>query len=272
MAVSKRLRYEILNRDGFKCRYCGVAATEAELRVDHVIPKALGGSDDPTNLATACEPCNTGKTSSHPGAAVVADVADDALRWAAAMAEAAHRRSAELRDQRSVTGAVDDTWHQLTGSQFGPAYRPDDWAQSIVNLWHAGLDAEFMTYAVSVTVAARHVADQWRYYCGVCWREMDKRREIASSIVAADAVVAPEPDDPNDLAWEEFLALGVATLQESGGDRYHPAMTELSDALCSAAAAYYSARLSGDTHAVATRTAYDTWYGIFPLGVVNHGA
>ena len=25
MGVSKRLRYEILSRDGFTCRYCGVA-------------------------------------------------------------------------------------------------------------------------------------------------------------------------------------------------------------------------------------------------------
>lgn len=61
MAVSKRLRYEVLLRDGFTCRYCGAKAPDVLLEVDHVIPRTLGGTDDLTNLVTACEPCNQGK-------------------------------------------------------------------------------------------------------------------------------------------------------------------------------------------------------------------
>lgn len=66
MAVSKRLRFEILRRDGHRCRYCGAGALAAPLTVDHITPLALGGTDDPDNLATACEPCNSGKTSTLP--------------------------------------------------------------------------------------------------------------------------------------------------------------------------------------------------------------
>lgn len=56
------LRFEILKRDGFRCSYCGVSAREgARLQVDHVKPKASGGTDDPKNLTTACETCNAGK-------------------------------------------------------------------------------------------------------------------------------------------------------------------------------------------------------------------
>ncbi|MDI5965797.1 HNH endonuclease [Streptantibioticus silvisoli] len=95
MAVSKRLRYEILRRDNFACRYCGATAPDAPLRVDHVIPKALGGTDAPTNLVTACEPCNSGKTSSLPTGFSVGDVDQGSLRQAAAL-----RRDAE---QQSVT-------------------------------------------------------------------------------------------------------------------------------------------------------------------------
>lgn len=84
MSVSKRLRYEILRRDNFQCRYCGAAAPDVKLNVDHVIPKSLGGSDKPDNLVTSCADCNAGKTSSMPNAMVVADVNQEVFRLAAA--------------------------------------------------------------------------------------------------------------------------------------------------------------------------------------------
>ena len=83
MAVSKRLRYEILRRDNHACRYCGAAAPSVKLNVDHVIPTSLGGNDRPENLVTACADCNGGKTSSLPNAEPVADVDQEAFRHAA---------------------------------------------------------------------------------------------------------------------------------------------------------------------------------------------
>lgn len=62
MTIGKRLRFEILKRDGFRCRYCGVTPLAGALRVDHVHPVAAGGSDDPVNLVTACFDCNAGKS------------------------------------------------------------------------------------------------------------------------------------------------------------------------------------------------------------------
>jgi hypothetical protein len=61
MALSKRLRFKILKRDGFTCRYCGAKAPTVELQVDHVTPRVAGGSDRPSNLVTACVGCNQGK-------------------------------------------------------------------------------------------------------------------------------------------------------------------------------------------------------------------
>lgn len=57
MAVSKRTRFEVLRRDNHTCRYCGQAAPDVKLTVDHVTPVALGGTDDPANLVTACAEC-----------------------------------------------------------------------------------------------------------------------------------------------------------------------------------------------------------------------
>jgi hypothetical protein len=62
VAISKRLRFEVLRRDGFRCVYCH--RSDVILTVDHVTPKALGGTDDPSNLVTCCDDCNTGKSSS----------------------------------------------------------------------------------------------------------------------------------------------------------------------------------------------------------------
>jgi hypothetical protein len=59
--LSKRLRFEIFKRDGFKCLYCGATPAQKVLRVDHVKPVAEGGGDEPTNLVTSCFDCNAGK-------------------------------------------------------------------------------------------------------------------------------------------------------------------------------------------------------------------
>lgn len=92
MAVSKRLRYEILRRDNHACRYCGAAAPDVKLNVDHVIPTSLGGSDKPENLVAACADCNGGKTSSLPDAMPVADIDQETFR------QAAELKQAELTD------------------------------------------------------------------------------------------------------------------------------------------------------------------------------
>ena len=54
MSVSTRTRFEVLKRDGFRCRYCGLTAMATELHVDHVVPASKGGTDDPVNLVAAC--------------------------------------------------------------------------------------------------------------------------------------------------------------------------------------------------------------------------
>ena len=56
------LRFAILQRDGFRCHYCGAPAPAVQLEVDHYIPVASGGTDDPSNLVAACQQCNAGKS------------------------------------------------------------------------------------------------------------------------------------------------------------------------------------------------------------------
>lgn len=59
-----RLRFEVFKRDNFTCVYCGRSVKEdkVKLHVDHIIPRSKGGKDVFSNLATACEECNLGKS------------------------------------------------------------------------------------------------------------------------------------------------------------------------------------------------------------------
>ena len=61
--VPDAMRWSILKRDGFACRYCGQRPPLVWLRVDHVTPIEHGGKRlDMGNLVTACHWCNNGKS------------------------------------------------------------------------------------------------------------------------------------------------------------------------------------------------------------------
>lgn len=62
MAISVRIRFEVLKRDHFTCRYCGRTSPEVVMEVDHITPVCEGGGDDPINLAASCWECNRGKS------------------------------------------------------------------------------------------------------------------------------------------------------------------------------------------------------------------
>lgn len=81
MGVGNKLRYEVLRRDNYTCRYCGAYAPFARLVVDHVMPRKLGGQDVLENLVTACDPCNSGKSAARPESWLVAEIEEAAREW-----------------------------------------------------------------------------------------------------------------------------------------------------------------------------------------------
>jgi hypothetical protein len=58
------LTRRIWDRDGWTCqiRYEGICLGHRDLTIDHVIPRAAGGTDNDENLQTACRPCNVKKS------------------------------------------------------------------------------------------------------------------------------------------------------------------------------------------------------------------
>jgi 5-methylcytosine-specific restriction endonuclease McrA len=54
---------EVLERDKYRCRYCGLDGTASFenaliMSVDFVVPRARKGPKDPNNLVACCRPCN----------------------------------------------------------------------------------------------------------------------------------------------------------------------------------------------------------------------
>ena len=58
-------RLAIYLRDGFRCGYCGCdlhRAKEGQCSLDHLTPRSAGGSNDASNLITACLSCNVARS------------------------------------------------------------------------------------------------------------------------------------------------------------------------------------------------------------------
>jgi len=67
--ISKETRARVLERNGYTCQMCGVAAGDPDplgssrtvrLTMGHIIDKSKGGDDSPQNLRTVCTNCNEG--------------------------------------------------------------------------------------------------------------------------------------------------------------------------------------------------------------------
>jgi hypothetical protein len=217
MAISKRLRYEILRRDGNKCRYCGITAADTPLTIDHVVPSALGGGDEPSNLVAACGPCNSGKSASSTDAALVEGVSRDALRWAAAIRAAADDMLSDIQCRKQAHAEFDDAWSAWGSGDAGiPIPRQAGWEQSVDAFMAAGLPMPVLLDCLAKAMASQRVKpqDTFRYMCGIAWKRVTELQEAAKGSVAAP-VDSPEPSPGVDyeamykvLMGEVFGALG----------------------------------------------------------------
>ena len=66
--IRKSTRYALYirnaseNHGDLRCVYCGEQLTSETAQLDHIHPRADGGSNDPSNLVVACSRCNRRKS------------------------------------------------------------------------------------------------------------------------------------------------------------------------------------------------------------------
>lgn len=62
-AYVSRRRREIFEKCQGRCHYCHTPLQlDGSFQIEHMMPRALGGSDDAMNLVAACVPCNLRKS------------------------------------------------------------------------------------------------------------------------------------------------------------------------------------------------------------------
>jgi len=195
-AIPKRVRFEVFKRDGFTCIYCGGNPPQVKLQIDHVEAVANGGTNDPENLVTACQACNSGKSAIPLDKTAKAHLNTERLRM--------------LRESDDVLAAYNEylkeraARRQVFVDEFLQSWRDrsNGWGfagpciSSVERFWESlpelkiadAMDISFRTlrqpeydpeWGKDSDEMRRERAQQesrFRYFCGVCWR-MIKRAE-----------------------------------------------------------------------------------------------
>jgi len=130
MTVPAKRRAIIIAAHGGACHYCGGVATH----VDHIVPRALGGSDDLKNLIAACRACNLRK---HSGR-----LSPESERRALAAAEAVRQIVLDCPDVIKRTTVIwpADLFDAVTEYRF--EQRHQSFSDAALDLIRAGLDAQ----------------------------------------------------------------------------------------------------------------------------------
>jgi len=149
----------LMERDGRFCSYCGEEMTIESASVDHIVPRAMGGGDEPANLRALHLLCNMrsgniGRIQSEGERArrresmrkryasltseqrcVIAErnAKPRSLSARARMAEAARLRWSERKGAEKHAASIRDAWTRLTPEQHSERCRQISAGRSKVN-------------------------------------------------------------------------------------------------------------------------------------------
>jgi hypothetical protein len=171
-AMSKKTRFEVFKRDGFKCQYCGAQPPSVLLEVDHIVAVAAGGGNDIDNLVTSCEPCNRGK-----GARALS-VAPESLETKAA---SVREREEQLRGFHDVMEArrlrlESETWRVLEEVYCRKLENADRDEFSGTKRFIEKLGFHEVLEAAEIAAAAPiKPYKTFKYFCGICWNKVRKQ-------------------------------------------------------------------------------------------------
>lgn len=166
--ISPRLRFVVLARDGFACRYCGHRPPDVALHVDHVVPEALGGLTEPGNLIPACDLCNLGKGPVPLSAFAAADIAVAAAH-PFDLAAALEADAASQGTLGYYLARFDREWlrWRSNGGLGEQLPRPTNWALAVARFLLLGLPFGVLVDLIDPAMEAS--PDPWAYLHGSAW-------------------------------------------------------------------------------------------------------
>lgn len=181
MAISKKLRFEVFKRDGFKCCYCGKTPPSVVLEADHIDPKSKGGKDDINNLITACFDCNRGKRN------IRLDKIPQKLTDNLEVLKEKENQLKEYRNfiakierrvEKDITEIDDIYSDQYPGWGFADNFKVIT-LRRFLDLMskHEIIQALQIAFSKFPTDETRVI----RYFCGICWHRIRGTNEIKKS-------------------------------------------------------------------------------------------
>ena len=180
MAISKKLRFEVFKRDGFKCAYCGKTPPEVVLEVDHIDPKSKGGSNDINNLITACFACNRGKRNIS---------LNKIPRKISENLEILKLKESQLKEYRKYIKKIEhrinkdiDIIEKIFKDTFPNKGFTDQFRDATLkNFLNNFLTLTELKESINIACSFKHnkneEEDCIRYFCGVCWKKI-RNKEV----------------------------------------------------------------------------------------------
>lgn len=170
MSLSKRIRFEVLKRDGFRCGYCGKTPPSVLLEVDHINPKANGGIDDINNCITSCFDCNRGKSSIRLEQ-IPSQVQEnlEILKEKRKQAKAYERLVKKIRLDEDKK--IEEIGAIYTNA-YGKWILSDNFKDVSVRKFIRSIPFEEVKRAMVIACSKEHLNRDScvKYFCGICWK------------------------------------------------------------------------------------------------------
>lgn len=171
-AISTRRRFEILKRDRFTCQYCSRKPPKVALEIDHIIPVSKGGSNESTNLITACFECNRGK--SNIDLTVVPESLSIRLEQKS-IALKQHKQLQKLlieekKHMESMIDMVDEIYSRSTNLKY---VFSDSFRVSVKKfIQELGVEEVIEAMEKASSRDLHRNSDTIKYFCGICWNKI----------------------------------------------------------------------------------------------------
>lgn len=185
MSIGKKLRFEIFKQDHFTCQYCGRKTPDVVLELDHIVPKAEGGTDDPTNLITSCFECNRGKGKTPLGELKArTDIEERKLLLAEQELQIREYNKLVAQKRRRLSkeaNQVHEVFLKMQGNVPGGPYRLNAKAMVSVTRFTDKLGLDETTSSMELAFSRiyfcrspsrENVEQTFLYFCGICWRQI----------------------------------------------------------------------------------------------------
>lgn len=199
--INHKLRFEVLRRDSFTCRYCGRRAPYVHVEADHIVPRSQGGEDVAENLVCSCYDCNRGKQATHRAHSGLASDPTDFDMMKARLDKMVALQAVATEYAREVTSyarELDRYWWETLAQL--PQFSFAEPVQAMLRYFVQRVPVEDLRECMAVVWQEYGDPKNIRPWYRLAWRRMEERTDdLAERLVEemeADIPPTRPPDAP----------------------------------------------------------------------------